>query len=407
MSGWLQQIIDMCPPPPKLIGPHPVEKSPPAAPPPSQPPPSPKGADGGAGGRQGQVRPFDNTTPVAPTVGADGGAGGRQGQVRPFGDATPRAPTVGADGGAGGNGGQQGQVRPFGDATPRAPMVGADGGAGGRQGQVRAFDNTTPRAPTAGADGGAGGNGGQQGQVRPFGDTTPRAPTVGADGGAGGYGQSGAALVDDPQHQPRINGPGSKPQLEQDKYDLGATIPNHPEVLLPGDPDTAQNSLTFPDGGRPIPTGTAVGPDGKQYGFFSDAHGDTYASPQSTVVDLANPSQSIGVLQDSSGTSIGQASGVYDPATNTMWVVGNVNGTGARGMWQSTPINKGNPNGWVSTLQPRGTFATDSAMNGNRENQIVALPQGGFLLTGRNLSTSMRHRRAVFTEWPPRCRLVC
>ncbi len=184
----------------------------------------------------------------------------------------------------------------------------------------------------------------------------------------------------DAPHDPTIDGTGTDPVLEQEEYDLGATIPNHPEVLLPGDPNTAENELTFPDGGRPIPTGTAVGPDGKQYGFFSDAQGDVYTSPQSTVVDLADPSQRLGALSDTSGTDIGQASGVYDPATNTMWIVGNVNGTGQRGMWQSAPIDRGNPNGWVSTLQPRGMFTNE--MNGNRENQIVALPQGGFLLTG-------------------------
>lgn len=207
----------------------------------------------------------------------------------------------------------------------------------------------------------------------------------GEDAGAGADGlpqPQRATLVDDVKRDPAITGPGTTPQLEQDKYDLGATIPNHPEVLLYGDPETGQNALKFPGAGRPIPSGTAVGPDGKQYGFFSQAHGDTYTSRQSTVVDLANPSQSIGVLKDTSGTNIGQASGVYDPSTDTMWVVGNVNGTGDRGMWQSAPIGKGDPNAWTSTLQSRGTFAPDSPMNANRENQIAALPQGGFLLTG-------------------------
>lgn len=51
--GWLQQIIDMCPPPPK-----PIEPPPPADP-----------ARSGA-------RPFDITMPRAPGAGADGGAGG-------------------------------------------------------------------------------------------------------------------------------------------------------------------------------------------------------------------------------------------------------------------------------------------------------------------------------------------
>ena len=75
-----------------------------------------------------------------------------------------------------------------------------------------------------------------------------------------------------------------------------------------------------------MPTGTIVGPDGKQYALYSEVPYELpdgrpnpeYATADTTVVDLADPSNSVGVLP-----GISQASGAYDPATNRMVIVGN------------------------------------------------------------------------------------
>jgi hypothetical protein len=54
---------------------------------------------------------------------------------------------------------------------------------------------------------------------------------------------------------------------------------------------------------------------------------------------------------------ISQASGVYDPTTNQMVIVGNAsNKTGdlTRGLWVSGPVDPANPNGWMNSLQRVG-----------------------------------------------------
>jgi hypothetical protein len=194
-------------------------------------------------------------------------------------------------------------------------------------------------------------------------------------------------------------GSRTDPKFERDDFDLGCTIPGtgifiggdgkdgRPTLDIPGQ-DPGDNPLSgVPDGYRPLPTGTAVVPDGKQYAFYSiqpyqNKDGTaTYVAAESTVVDLADPTESVGTLKDSvTGTGISQASGVYDPKSNTMVIVGNIGADGKRAMWQSAPINPGDPpNRWMSNLKQLGTF--DHLGKGNRENQIVALPQGGFLLT--------------------------
>jgi hypothetical protein len=210
---------------------------------------------------------------------------------------------------------------------------------------------------------------------------------------------------DSPGDPPSSGGPtidpGSRtgPKVERDDYDLGATVPGtaifiggdgkdgRPTLEIPGQ-DPGDNPLKgVPAGYRALPTGTAVGPDGKQYAFYSiqpyqNRDGTaTYVAPQSTVVDLDDPTRSLGVLKDSvTGTGISQASGVYDPRSGTMVVVGNVGTHGKRAMWRSAPINPGDPpNEWMGNLKQVGTF--DNLGKADRENQIVALPQGGYLLT--------------------------
>lgn len=205
--------------------------------------------------------------------------------------------------------------------------------------------------------------------------------------------------------EPTIAGPGSPPvQEKQDgsPYDLGATIPGtgivitgdpetgHPRLHIPGQPDV-DNPFPVDDGFRALPTGTATGPDGRQYAFYSvrpygpGTAPDNFIAPESRVQNLADPTTDLGPLMGTttgSGTTVGisQASGVYDPASGRMVIVGNIGQDGQRAMWQSAPVTAGDPpNAWMTSLQQVGTF--DNLGAANRENQIVALPQGGYLMT--------------------------
>ena len=201
------------------------------------------------------------------------------------------------------------------------------------------------------------------------------------EGGKGGVPKPG-----DPQI---VGGPGP---LTRDgtQGDLNATIPGT-GIEISGDGRTGyptlngeRNPLEVP-GGRPLPTGTIVGPDGKQYALYSEVPYDnpdpdappSYASPDTTVVDLSNPSERIGMLP-----GISQASGAYDPATNRMVIVGNTGsnaGDRTRMLYMSDPIDPKNPNGWMQTLKPQGVI---QGLPGDRENQLVALKGGGFMLVG-------------------------
>lgn len=200
---------------------------------------------------------------------------------------------------------------------------------------------------------------------------------------------------------PRIDGPGTPPLLEglntRDQDDLDLSIPGtgialggdgahgYPNILVPPDGDTpginGPNPIPHPEGTRPLPTGTAVGPNGEHYGFYGlvpykgpDGQPNTqFSVPDTVVVDLAHPDKVLFTLH-----GISQASGAFDPNTGKMVIMGN-NQNGQRGLWESAPINQ-NGN-WGNTLQPKGTF--NGALNGNRESQIVALPQGkGFMIVG-------------------------
>jgi hypothetical protein len=208
-----------------------------------------------------------------------------------------------------------------------------------------------------------------------------------------------------PPHDPTIEGPGSQPVPEKQDgspYDLGATIPGtgivitgdpetgHPRLHIPGQPDI-DNPFPVDDGFRALPTGTAIGPDGQQYAFYSvrpygpGTSPDNFIAPESRVQNLADPATDLGPLM---GTTIGsdtkvgisQASGAYDAASGRMIIVGNVGQEGQRAMWQSDPVRAGDPpNAWMNNLQQVGTFNNLGAAD--RENQIVSLPQGGYLLT--------------------------
>lgn len=204
---------------------------------------------------------------------------------------------------------------------------------------------------------------------------------------------------------PTITGPGSEPvQENQDgsPYDLGATIPGtgivitgdpetgHPRLHIPGQPDV-DNPFPVDADHRALPTGTAVGPDGRQYAFYSvrpygpGTSPDNFIAPESRVQNLADPTTDLGPLRGTvpgSDTKVGisQASGVYDTQTQSMVIVGNVGQDGQRAMWQSDPVRAGDPpNAWMDNLHQVGTF--DNLGAADRENQIVSLPQGGYLMT--------------------------
>ncbi|MGB3523877.1 MAG: hypothetical protein WBA50_20630 [Mycobacterium sp.] len=219
----------------------------------------------------------------------------------------------------------------------------------------------------------------------------------GADGGAGGNGQPRVVLVDDVRRDPTIQGPASTPEREQDGYDLQDQFQDGQGPIFGGDPrqfypdgrpadfprSPASQLAQGPDGTRPLPTGTALGTDGRRYAFFSNPDGSVQPgiSPwatNGTVWDFTDPNHPVRV-GDLPG--IFQASGAYDAATNQMVIIGNASNTEndlTRGMWVSAPIDPANPNGWVSTLHRVG----DVALPGNRESQVVALQGGGFMLVG-------------------------
>lgn len=197
-------------------------------------------------------------------------------------------------------------------------------------------------------------------------------------------GQGGAPKPGDPQ----IVGGPTPLTPDGTQGDLNSTIPGT-GIEISGDGRAGyptlngeRNPLEVP-GGRPLPTGTIVGPDGKQYALYSEVPyngpdgkaNPNYATPDTTVVDLNDPSKRIGVLP-----GISQASGVYDPATNRMVIVGNDGPNDrTRRLYMSDPIDPKNPNGWMQTLKPQGEI---KGLPGDRESQVVALKGGGFMLVG-------------------------
>lgn len=212
----------------------------------------------------------------------------------------------------------------------------------------------------------------------------------GEDGGAGTLsGQPGAVLVDDVHRDPAVEGPAATPQHEQNGYDLqdqfqdgqGPTFGGDPRDGVPRSP--ASELAKGPPGTRPLPTSTALGPDGHRYAFFSNPDGTEPPGvnpfvTNGAVWDYTDPAHPVKV-GDLPG--IFQASGVYDPSTKQMVIIGNTsNRTGdlTRGMWVSEPIDPAQPTSWISSLQHVG----DVSLPGDRESQLVALSGGGYLLVG-------------------------
>jgi hypothetical protein len=210
---------------------------------------------------------------------------------------------------------------------------------------------------------------------------------------------------------PTITGPAGQLQFEQDKYDLqvgfadgkGPTFGGDPRTHdnhwnpvdgVPRDPDSERAEHRPPDGTRSIPTGTAIGPNGERFGFFSypDGKAPPGTNPYSTpgeAWDFSDPDnpKPLGLVQypgpDGRMSSIYQPSGAYDKTTGRMVVVGNTtnsNGKIERVLFESDPIKPGDPpDQWLHTLHSSGTI---QGMPGARENQLVALDGGGFALVG-------------------------
>jgi hypothetical protein len=193
-----------------------------------------------------------------------------------------------------------------------------------------------------------------------------------------------------PPGDPRITGPAGTPQHDQDTYDLQDQFPDGQGPTFGGDPrdglprSPASQLAQGPPGTRPLPTGTAIGPDGKRYAFFSNPTLDpppkgvnAYAT-NGSVWDFSDPAHPVKV-GDLPG--IYQASGAYDPVTKQMVIIGNTSnreGDLTRGMWVSGPVDPGHPNSWVNSLQRVG----DVSLPGDRESQLVALKGGGYMLVG-------------------------
>jgi hypothetical protein len=194
---------------------------------------------------------------------------------------------------------------------------------------------------------------------------------------------------DQPQPDPVITGPAAPPQHEQNDYDLqdqfqdgqGPTFGGDPRDGVPRSP--ASQLAQGPPGTRPLPTGTAIGPDGHRYGFFSNPDGSRVPGTNEfattgSVWDFTDPAHPVKV-GDLPG--IFQGSGVYDPITKQMVIVGNTSnriGDTTRGLWTSGPIDPAHPNSWITSLHRVG----DVALPGDRESQLIALQGGGYALVG-------------------------
>lgn len=210
-------------------------------------------------------------------------------------------------------------------------------------------------------------------------------------GGKGGPADTGKA------GNPKVTGLPGPLRPESKAADLNSTLPGT-GIEISGDGRTGYPTLNGQrnpleieanrdgrDKVRPLPTGTIVGPDGKQYALYSEVpytlpNGDPnpeYATTDTTVVDLAAPSTRVGAL-----SGIAQASGAYDSKTNRMIIVGNTGphpGDRTRMLYVSDPIDPSNPNDWMRTLKPQGEI---QGLPGDRESQLVALKGGGFMLVG-------------------------
>jgi hypothetical protein len=223
------------------------------------------------------------------------------------------------------------------------------------------------------------------GALRGFGLPGGTGPIAASPGGPTIAGPPGPLRPDGTHGDLNVTLPGSGIEISGDGRSGYPTLNGEPNPL---EINANQPSPDNPHGDqrvRPLPTGTIVGPDGKQYALYSEvpydlpngAKNPEYATADTTVVDLNDPSKSIGVLP-----GISQASGVYDPKTNRMVVVGNTGphpGDRTRMLYMSDPIDPANPNAWMQTLKPQGEIG---GLPGDRESQLVALKGGGFMLVG-------------------------
>ncbi|WP_237156129.1 hypothetical protein [Mycobacteroides franklinii] len=205
-----------------------------------------------------------------------------------------------------------------------------------------------------------------------------------------------------------ISPPGG---YEQDKADLNSQIPGFPTVLSgdmkepsggklgahtlspgananvndnykgvtwPGAP--ADGTLAFPN--RALPTGVGYGADGRPLaGNSFPAKGGSglgeFASGNTWLYDVSNPQ----APQLKGQLPVSQGSVAYDKAGNQMVVVGNtgLNPSDSRAVW-TAPVQPGDtPDKWIPKLAQKDSipFASDG---GDRENQIVQLKNGSWLL---------------------------
>lgn len=156
---------------------------------------------------------------------------------------------------------------------------------------------------------------------------------------------------------PSIDGPATPPKMEGqntgEQDDLDVSIPGtgialggdgkhgFPHIHVPGVYD-GKNPLPVPQDSRPLPTGTAIGPNGEQYAFYAivpyhnpdGSPNKSYTSPDTVVVDLRHPETPLFTLQ-----GVSQASGAYDPKSGRMVILGNTQ-NGQRALWQSAPVNQ-------------------------------------------------------------------
>lgn len=222
-------------------------------------------------------------------------------------------------------------------------------------------------------------------QAQANGNLTPQDAALASEFKPAGFGDGQGP----PPSDPRITGPAGTPQHEQSVYDLQDQFPDGQGPTFGGDPrdgfprSPASELAQGPPGTRPLPTGTAMGPDGHRYAFFShpdgtDIPGFNQYATNGSVWDFTDPNHPVKV-GDLPG--IYQASGAYDPATNQMVIIGNTSnreGDLTRGMWVSGPIDPAKPNSWVNSLQRVGNVS----LPGDRESQVISLKGGGFMLVG-------------------------
>lgn len=153
---------------------------------------------------------------------------------------------------------------------------------------------------------------------------------------------------------------------------------NYKGVTWPGAP--ADGTLAFPN--RALPTGVGYGADGRPLaGNSFPAKGGSglgeFASGNTWLYDVSNPQ----APQLKGQLPVSQGSVAYDKAGNQMVVVGNtgLNPSDSRAVW-TAPVQPGDtPDKWIPKLVQKDSipFASDG---GDRENQIVQLKNGSWLL---------------------------